>query len=125
MNIHGPMKTRFVQLGFISSKKKGCSLDGREAYNLLKSNKVMELIFCSKLVNKVKLGDPMLLSLANEYSRLRYKELSLTCYQRSFCQHEIAKFEVYNGAASRLESKVYSDQVMLMSSQFRHHVIEN
>ena len=85
----------------------------------------MELIFCSKLVDKVKLGDPMLLSLANEYSRLRYKELSLTCYQRSFCQHEITKIEVYNGAASRLESKVYSDQVMLMSSHFREHLIES
>ena len=67
----------------------------------------------------------MLLNLANEFSLLRYKELSLTCYQRSFCHHEISKIEVYNGAASRLESKVYSDQIMLMSSHFRNHLIES
>ena len=100
MNIHVPLLTQFVQLGFLSSKKEGCSLDGREAYNLLKSNKIMEFVFGCKLMGKIKLRDPMLLNLASEYSRLRYKELSLTCYQRSFCIHQVAKIEVYNGAAS-------------------------
>ena len=100
MNIHGPLETQFIQLGFVSSKKKGCSLDGREAYNLLKSKKIMELVFGCKLIGEIKLGDTMLLNLASEYSRLRYKELSLTCYQRSFCIHQVAKIEVYNGAAS-------------------------
>ena len=52
-------------------------------------------------------------------------ELNLTCHQRSFCHHEIDQIEVLNGAASRLEPQVYSDQVMLMSSHFRDHLIEN
>ena len=54
-------------------QKKGCSLDGREAYNLLKSKKVMDLVSSCKFVGKVKFGDPMLPYLASEYSRLRIK----------------------------------------------------
>ena len=52
-------------------------------------------------------------------------ELNLTCHQRSFCHHEIDQIEVLNGSASRLEPQVYSAQVMLMSSHFRDHLIEN
>ena len=66
-----------------------------------------------------------MLKLATEYSRLRYKELSLTCNQRSFCNHEIGIIEVFNGAASRLEPQVYSDQIMLMSTHFREHLVES
>ena len=45
LKIAGPKETEFTQLGFVSSKKKGCSLEGREAYNLWKSKKAIELIF--------------------------------------------------------------------------------
>ena len=75
----------------------------------------MELIFEPRSYGKVTVGDPALLKLATEYSRLRYKELSLTYNQKSFCNHEIGKIKVINGAASRLEPQVYSDQIMLMS----------
>ena len=114
-----------MQLGVVSSKKKGVSLEGRETYNLLKSQKVMELIFEPRNYGKVTVGDPALLNLATEYSRLRYIELNLTCNQRSFCNHEIGKIEVFNGAASRLEPQVYSNQIMLMSTHFREHIKES
>ena len=45
LKIAGPKETEFMQLGVVSSKKKGGSLEGRETYNLLKSQKVMKLIF--------------------------------------------------------------------------------
>ena len=85
----------------------------------------MEVIFERRSYGKVTVGDPVLLNLATEYSRLRYKELNLTYNQRSFCNHEIGKIEVLNGAASRLEPQVYSDQIMLMSTHFREHIIES
>ena len=85
----------------------------------------MELIFERRSYGKVTVGDPALLKLATEYSRLRYKELSLTCNQRSFCNHEIGKIEVINGAASRLEPQVCSDQIMLMSTHYREHLVES
>ena len=125
LKIAVPKEIEFTKLGFVSSKKKGCSLDGRETYNLLKSQKVMDLIFERRSYGKITVGDPALLKLATEYSRLRYKELNLTCNQRSFCHHEIGKIEIFNGAASRLESQVYSDQIMLMSTHFREHLIES
>ena len=125
LKIAGPKETEFMQLGVVSSKKKGGSLEGRETHNLLKSQKVMKLIFERRNYGKVTIGDPALLNLATEYSRLRYKELNLTCNQRSFCHHEIGKIEVFNGAASRLEPQVYSDQIMLMSTHFREHIIES
>ena len=125
LTIHGPMQTQFVKLGFVSSKKKGCSLEGRETYNLLKSKNVMKVIFGCKTLGGVHFGDQALLTLAEEYARCRYKELGLTCYQRSFCHHEIDNIEIFNGAASRLEPYLYSDQIMLMSSHFRDHVVES
>ena len=85
----------------------------------------MEVIFERRSYGKVTVGDPVLLNLATEHSRLRYKELNLTCNQRSFCNHEIGKIEVVNGAASPLEPQVYSDQIMLMSTHYREHLVES
>ena len=125
MEIPGPMETKLAELGFVSSKKKGCSLEGRETYNLLKSKKIMKVIFESKTFNGIKFGDIALVKLAEEYSRLRYKQLDLTCRQRSLCHQEIDNIEIFNGAASRLIPCVYSDQIMLMPSLFRDHIIES
>ena len=52
-------------------------------------------------------------------------ELNLTCQQRSFCHQDIGKIEVLNGAVSQLEFQVYSNQVLLISSQFRDQLTEN
>ena len=48
----------------------------------------------------------------------------MTCRQRSFCHHEINHVENFNGSASRLESILYPDQIMLMSSHYRAHLVE-
>ena len=55
---------------------------------------------------------------------MRQKEFNLTSRQRSFCHHEIAAVENFNGSASRLESVLYSDQIVLMSSHYRNHLVE-
>ena len=85
----------------------------------------MKVIFGCKTIGGVYFGEQALPTLAEEYARCRYKELGLTCYQRSFCHHEIDNIEIFNGAASRLEPYLYSDQIMLMSSHFRDHVVES
>ena len=55
---------------------------------------------------------------------MEQKEFNLTCRQRSFCHHEINDVENFNGSASRLESMLYPDQIMLMSSHYRAHLVE-
>ena len=89
-------------------------MDGRDTYKLLKSEKAVDVIFGVSVFGNVQVGDQTVLSLAKDYLKLRYKELNLTCYQRSFCHHEIDKIEILNGAANRLEPQVYSDQIMPM-----------
>ena len=79
----------------------------------------MDAISRCKSFSKVQFGDPRVLNQASTYLRLRCMELNLACHQRSFCHHEIDKIEVLNGAVSQLEFQVYSNQVMLMSSQFQ------
>ena len=106
-------------------QKKGCSLDGREAYNFFKSRNLADAIFGVTVYGTLKIGRPTIKILAKQYFELRYKELNLTCYQRSFCHHQINKIETFTGAASRLEPQLYSDQIMLMSSHYRNHVIES
>ena len=66
LEIPGPIGTKFAELGFVSSKKKGCSLEGRETYNLLKSKKIMKVIFESKTFSGIKFGDIALVKLAEE-----------------------------------------------------------
>ena len=100
-------------------------MDGRDTYKLLKSEKAVDVIFGVSVFGNVQVGDQTVLSLAKDYLRLRYKELKLTCYQRSFCHHEIDKIETLNGAANRLEPQVYSDQIMLMSTHYRDHLMES
>ena len=55
---------------------------------------------------------------------MRKNEFNLTCYQRSFCHHEINDVEIYEGSARRLEPILYPDDIMLMSSHYRDHVVE-
>ena len=92
---------------------------------MVQAKKLVDVIFGVEVMGQVQVGDKTVHKLAKEYLKLRYKELNLTCYQRSFCHHEIDKIEVFNGAAGRLEAQVYSDQIMLMSTHFRDHVIES
>ena len=87
-------------------------------------NKVAKPLIFNKS-DPITVGDPAVLSLANEYLRLRRKELKLTCYQRAFCHHEINLVCVLNGSASKVESVLYSDQIPLLSTHFRDHVIES
>ena len=54
-----------------------------------------------------------------------YKELNLACNQRSYCNHEIGKIELFNGAASQLEPQAYSDHIMLLATHLREHIIES
>ena len=124
LDIPGPKESAFLKLGIKSSKKKGSSLEGRDTYELFKSKKLVDVIFGVEVMGQVQVGNKTVHKLAKEYLKLRYKELNLTCYQRSFCHHEIDKIEVFNGAAGRLEAQVYSDQIMLMSTHYRDHVIE-
>ena len=81
------------------------------------------LTFFNKL-DPITVGDSAVLNLANEYIRLRRNELQLTCYQRAFCHHEIQLAGLLSGSASRVEPVLYSDQVQLLSTHFRDHVIE-
>ena len=55
---------------------------------------------------------------------MRQKEFNLTCRQRSFCHNEITDVKNFNGSASRLESILYPDQIMLMSSHYRANIVE-
>ena len=75
----GPKEKAVHALGFTTSKKKGCSLDGREAYNLLKCRNLADVIFGVNVYGKLKVGDPTVQNLAKQYFKLRYKELNLTC----------------------------------------------
>ena len=84
----------------------------------------MKVVTAPETFNSVKIGDSTVLKLAQEYQRMRKNEFNLTCYQRSFCHHEINDVEIYNGSASRLEPTLYPDQIMLMSSHYRDHVVE-
>ena len=124
LDIPGPKESAFLKLGIKSSKKKGSSLEGRDTYELFKSKKLVDVIFGVEVMGQVQVGNKTVHKLAKEYLKLRYKDLNLTCYQRSFCHHEIDKIEVFDGAAGRLEAQVYSDQIMLMSTHYRDHVIE-
>ena len=124
LDIPGPKESAFLKLGIKSSKKKGSSLEGRDTYELFKSKKLVDVIFGVEVMGQVQVGNKTVHKLAKEYLKLRYKDLNLTCYQRSFCHHEIDKIEVFNGAAGRLEAQVYSDQI-IMSTQYRDHVIES
>ena len=99
-------------------------MEGRETYELLKSKKVVNIIFGVEVIGQVQVGDSTVQKLAKEYLKFRHKKLNLTYYQRSFCHHEIDKIEIFNGAAGRLEAQIYSDQIMLMSTHYRNHVIE-
>ena len=111
LDIPGPRESAFLNLGKKSSKKKGCSLKGRDTYKLLESEKLVDVTFGVEVIGQVQVGDKTVHKLAKEYLKLRYKELNLTCYQRSFCHHENEKIEVFNGAAGRLEAQIYSDQI--------------
>ena len=127
LSIPGPKETEFLKIGIQVSKVKGGSLKGREAYAVLNSPEIMNIVAKPLIFNDcdpITVGDPAVLSLANEYLRLRRKELKLTCYQRAFCHHEINLVGVLNGSASRVESVLYSDQIPLLSTHFRDHVIE-
>ena len=68
-------------------------MEGRETYELLKSKKVADVIFAVEVLGRVQVGDKAVHKPAKEYMKFRYKELKLTCYQRSFCHHEIDKIE--------------------------------
>ena len=92
---------------------------------MLNSKKPMDAILRCKSFSKVQFGDPRVLNQASKYLRLRCMELNLTCHQRSLCHQEIGKIEVLNGAVSQLELQVYSNQVLLMSNQFRDRLTEN
>ena len=129
LKIPGPRETKFLKLGVKESMEKGGSLGGRDSNKVLKSNKIMKVIFEREIYKNDKgefiiVGDSAILKMAQEYLMLRKTELSLTCHQRSFCDHEISKIEICNSSASRLEAPLYSDQIMLMSTHFREHLIE-
>ena len=83
----------------------------------------MKIVAGPEIINFLEIGDSMILS-AKEYQKMRQKEFNLTCRQRSFCHHEINDVENFNGSASRLESILYPDQIMLMSSHYRAHLVE-
>ena len=124
-----PRETNFLNLGVKESMEKVGRLEGRESNKVLKSNKIMKVIFEREFYKNpegkfIIVGDSAILRMAQEYLRLRKTELSLTCHQRSFCNHEISKIEICSGSASRLEASLYSDQIMLMSTHFREHLIE-
>ena len=72
----------------------------------------------------ITVGDPAVLSLAHKYLRQSRNELQLTCYQRALCHHEINLVCVLKGSAHKVESVLYSDQIPLLSTHFRDHVIE-
>ena len=129
LKIPGPRETKFLKLGVKQSMEKGGSLGGRESNKVLKSNTIMKVIFEEKFYKNpegkfIIVGNSTILKMAEEYLRLRKTELSLTCHQRSFCDHEISKIKICNASASRLEAPLYSDQIMLMSTHFREHLIE-
>ena len=129
LKIPGPRETKFLKLGVKQSMEKGGSLGGRESNKVLKSNTIMKVIFEQKFYKNpegkfIIVGNSTILKMAQEYLRLRKTELSLTCHQRSFCDHEISKIKICNASASRLEAPLYSDQIMLMSTHFREHLIE-
>ena len=84
----------------------------------------MKVVAAPEIFNFVKIGDSTVWELAEEYQRKRKNEFNLTCYQRSFCYHEINNVVIYNGSASRLEPILYPDQIMLMSSHYRDHLVE-
>ena len=90
LSIPGPRETEILKIGIQVSKVKGGSLKGREAYAVLNSPEIMNIVAKPLIFNDcdpITVGDPAVLSLANEYLRLRRKELKLTCYQRAFCHH--------------------------------------
>ena len=124
MNIPGPKEEAFLKLGFKYTNKKGGSLDGRTSHDVLKSKHLMKIVASPKTFNRVEIGDSMVLSIAKEYQKMRQKEFNITSRQRSFCHHEIAAVENFNGSTSRLESVLYSDQIVLMSSHYRTHLVE-
>ena len=110
------------------SNDKGGSFSGREAYIALNRPEIMNIVAEPLIFNPfgpIAVGDPAVLNLANEYIKLRRSDLNLTCYQRAFCQHEINLIDVLDGSASRVESILYSDQVQLLSTHFRDHVVES
>ena len=49
----------------------------------------MKVVAAPEIFNSVKIGDSTVLKLAEEYQRMRKNVFNLTCYQRSFCHHEI------------------------------------
>ena len=124
LNIPGPKEAAFLKLGFRYTNKKGGSLDGKTSYDVLKSDHVMKVVAGQEIFNFVEIGDSTILNIAKEYQKMRRKEFNLTCRQRSFCHHEINDVENFNGSASRLESILYPDQIMLMSSHYRAHLVE-
>ena len=129
LKILGPRETKFLNPGVKESMEKDGSLGERESNKVLKSNKVMKVIFEREFYKNpegkfIIAGDSAILRIAQEYLRLRKTELSLTCHQRSFCNHEISKIKICSGSASRLEASLYSEQIILMSTHFREHLIE-
>ena len=124
LNIPGPKEAAFLKLGFRYTNKKGGSLDGKTSYDVLKSDHVMKIVAGQEIFNFVEIGDSTILNIAKEYQKMRRKEFNLTCRQRSFCHHEINDVENFNGSASRLEFILYPDQIMLMSSYYRAHLVE-
>ena len=124
LNIPGQKEAAFIKLGFKYTNKKEGSLDGKTSHDVLKSDHLMKIVAGQDIFKFVETGDSTILSIAEEYQKMRQKEFNLTCPKRSFSHHEINDVEFFFGLASRLESILYPDQIMLMSLHYRAHLAE-
>ena len=82
-------------MDFEYTNKKGGSLDGKTSHDVLKSDHLMKIVAGQDIFKFVETGDSTILSIAEEYQKMRQKEFKLTCRKRSFSHHEINDVEIF------------------------------
>ena len=117
----------FAKMGCLLRREKGGYLIGDQCYTLLQYPEITNLFRRRTVVltsrREIKVGSDDVADLLFQYMNIRKEEFELTCRPKNLCVHEIVRLEKLMGSAMRLESNIFPNSPIQMSSHFRTHIL--